>query len=221
VATLLSLIRVVSQSRSARGVRLGSAFLSLLLSFGCRSAHVNAGRSTPSPDNSKTAGAAVRESSEQSAHDHAAMGHTTTAPAPPAQAELRIAIAAPGQTKATLQPDAFDAPASSSIEEAARAAALTAAMAGHSMGNQSYVQKDAGKDAGAASPAPPAARPSPDADPHRHHMPKAPSPAPSPASGHEGHERAAPRTRPSPSPKPMPTPTPRPMTSPLREERFQ
>jgi len=95
------------------------------------------------------------------------MGSMTMAPPRP---EPKSSTATPGQPATVLQSDELDRPASTSVEDAARSAAMNAEMAGggHGMSHGSYQHLDAGRDN--ASP---------------------------PASGHEGHQM--PKPQPSPS----------------------
>jgi hypothetical protein len=89
---------------------------------------------------------------------------------------LAAALRPAGTPGETLRPDAFDAPAATSVREAERAAA--AAASGHVMRHGTYRHLDAGRE---EAPVP---------DPHAGHvMPAAPDP-------HAGH------VMPSPSPEP-------------------
>lgn len=74
--------------------------------------------------------------------DHSAMGHSQS-PMPPPSPEPASATAAPGQPAATLRGDGLDGPAATSVQEAARAAAMAAA--GHTMSHGTYRQMDAGR----------------------------------------------------------------------------
>jgi hypothetical protein len=72
----------------------------------------------------------------------------------------------------SLDPDALDRPAETSVREAERAAALASAMAGHAMSHGTYSHTDAGRD-NARTPVPPTV------DPHAGHaMPPSPAPVP-------------------------------------------
>src|SRR5262249_25589834 len=113
---------------------------------------------------------------------HAAPG----APRPPQPPPL------PEQPPAGLKQDPLDAPSATSVEDAARAAAIAAEMgSGHHAGHGSYSHVDAGR-VPATSPAERQRSAPPPASPHAHHShhPTAgPSPSPSPTA------------RPSPPPK--------------------
>ena len=109
------------------------------------------------------------------------MGHAPASPLPAVPPPPATAAATPGQPAATLDTDALDAPAPTSVEDARRA--REAAAAGHAMAHGTYRQVDAGReDVPITSPvganrrgSAPAA---PAADPHAGHA--MPSPAPSP-----------------------------------------
>jgi hypothetical protein len=139
--------------------------------------------------------------------------------APPAP-EPPTAVARPGQTAATLQPTELDQPPTTSVREAARAAAMAEEMAsgGHGMMHGTYRQIDAGRDDVTPSSS------SSGAEHEGHHA--APAPPPPPGAGaHRDHSapasprpQSSPRASPSPDPhrmhsmppSPRPTPTPRP-----------
>lgn len=120
----------------------------------------------------------------------------------------------------TLREDVLDAPAATSVQDAARA--REAASSGHAMDHGTYRQVDAGRDdVAATSPVGAARRESaPDtpaghgghgaADPHAGHAMPAASPTPDP---HAGHDMPAPTPTPDPHaghamPSPSPTPDP-------------
>jgi hypothetical protein len=142
-------------------------------------------------------------------------GHADHGSQPPSQ-DMRERPAA------VLQPDAFDAPAVTSVEDAARAAAMSEQMAGgHHRSHGSYTHVDAGR-VPATSPvqrqssAPP---PTPSQSGHAGHdetpavrpdQKQAPrtSPAVAPADSHHMHH--SPAAKPSPSPSPTPRPSPKP-----------
>jgi len=181
-------------------------------------------------------------------HAMAGMDHTnraasqamTTSPPPP---EPAAAAARPGQAAATLRADEIDGPATTSLREAARSAAMAEEMAGggHGMVHGIYRQIDAGRDDVTPPPeggpeghqAAPSSQPQPSAG--SHHMHPAPaSPRPqsspradekgggSPAPGGHHHRQAKPQAKPSPSPDPhrmhsMPA-SPRPTPTPQPEE---
>ena len=142
----------------------------------------------------------------------AAQGMNMAPPAP----EAPTAAARPGQTAATLQPTELDQPPTTSVREAARAAAMAEEMAsgGHGMMHGTYRQIDAGRDdvtpsSGAeheGHQAVPVSPPHPGAGAHRDHSapvsprPESPRASPSP-DPHRMH---------SMPPSPRPTPTPRP-----------
>lgn len=125
------------------------------------------------------------EESTASRMDHsnmAGMGGMTMAPPRP---EPKSLVATPGQPAALLRTDDLDRPAPTSVEDAARAEAINAEMAGMGHHHGTYQHLDAGRDGGS----PPASgheghqmpnpQPSPNpASPH-HHMPPAPAPSPS------------------------------------------
>lgn len=111
----------------------------------------------------------------------------------------------------TLAPDSLDAPAATSVRDAARARE-----AAHAMAHGTYRHADAGRDdVAATSPVGAARRGSapgtaPAADPHAGHVRTAPSPARDP---HAGHAMPAPSPTPDPHaghvlPAPSPSPDP-------------
>lgn len=113
--------------------------------------------------------------------DHSKMDHSAgggaamTLPA----AEPKAASAAPGQPAATLQLDALDRPAPTSIEDVTRAEAMNAEMAGgHGQaGHGTYQHLDAGREGSSVGG-------------HEGHQAPKPRPSPKPDSnGHEGHGR--------------------------------
>ena len=114
-------------------------------------------------------------------HDPAAMGHAPAPPRPAVPPPPATAVATPGQPAATLDADALDAPAPTSVKDARRAA--EAAVSGHAMSHGTYRQVDAGReDVPITSPVGAARRGSapvaPAADPHAGHAMPAPSPSP-------------------------------------------
>jgi hypothetical protein len=149
--------------------------------------------------------------------DHSAMGHGAAPPTAAPRPEPKTATATAQQPKSTLRPDALDRAAPSAMEDASRAAAMSAGMAdgAHGTRHGTYIQKDAGL----TSATPQEPKISPDADPHRMHRAPTPgkapmptpaplrtqSPTPSPGTDHEGHQHAAPQVKPSPTPTPTPS----------------
>jgi hypothetical protein len=172
------------------------------------------------------------------------MDHTNMNMAP--SPEPATAAARPGQTAATLQPNELDRPPTTSLREAARAAAMAEEMAagGHGMVHGTYRQIDAGSDDVTPPPegrheghpaAPPSQAPPSAGSQHMHSAPTSPRPESSPRAdekdvgssppgGHE-HGQTRPRGQPSHSPDPhrmhsMP-PSPQPTPSPRPEARPQ
>lgn len=83
--------------------------------------------------------------------DHGAMQHGmphrgTTSHAE-GSAEVRQVEAHPGQAASTLEPDSLDAPATTSVRDAARSAEMAKMMAspGHAMAHGAYVHQDVGR----------------------------------------------------------------------------
>jgi hypothetical protein len=93
----------------------------------------------------------------------------------PAAVEPSSASAAPGQAAATLRPDPLDAPASTAVEEAAKATHLADGMSseGHHMSHGAYSHVDAGR-VEASTP-----------DAHRQHEHPVPTPSPRPSPSTE------------------------------------
>ena len=175
--------------------------------------------------------------------DHTNMAATQGLKMAPPAPEPPTAAARPGQTAATLRPTELDQPPTTSLREAAHAAAMAEEMAGggHGMMHGTYRQIDAGRDEVTPSSgaeheghqAAPGSPPPPGAGSHRDHSaPASPRPEPPradekgaatpPPGGHE-HGQAPTRAQPSPSPAPhrmhsMP-PSPRPTPTPRPEER--
>ena len=126
-----------------------------------------------------------------------------------------------GTQRRVLQPDALDAAAPTSVEDAARAAAMAEQMAAHAhhMNHGSYSHVDAGR-VPATSPVPrqsPAPPPAPAHGEHGVAPATTPQPPPVPAAapaaapeGHQHHMHHPSPARPSPSPSPSPRPTPKP-----------
>ena len=103
-----------------------------------------AGSGTTTPSSSTSAHPAQTAGED---HSHLTMALPQRAPIP----ERAAAVAAPGQPAETLKPDAIDAPAPTSVRDAARSAEMAQSMADgdHGMAHGTYRQIDAGRDEGA------------------------------------------------------------------------
>ena len=99
------------------------------------------------------------------AHAMAGMDHAMPSPKP----EPVSQTATPGQLAATLRGSEIDAPAPTSVDDAARSAAMAKEMAdGHAMSHGSYRQLDAGRD----DVRPTSPKPSPSPSPRHEHSVK-------------------------------------------------